>query len=77
MILKKNGNVFKQTSRGVCFFYLILNISLMFNSVKYYIVCFYTILFILKLKNKEKPSYYFFYLKKIKYFDFSYLIKNL
>ena len=36
---------------GVCFFHLILNISLMFNSVKYYIVCFYNILFILNIKK--------------------------
>ena len=43
---------------------------MIFNSVKYYVVCFFNVLFLLSIKSKEKSKYYFFYLEKIKYFDF-------
>ena len=47
------------------------------NNVKYYIIYFYSILFILSIKNKEKLIFYFFYLEKTTYFNFFYLVKNL
>ena len=47
----------------------------MFNNIKYYIVCFCSILFLLSIKKKS--IYYFFYLEKVTYFDFFYLVKDL
>ena len=36
---------------GVFFFYLILNRTLILNSVKYEVVCFFNILFVLSIKK--------------------------
>ena len=48
----------------------------MFNSVKYYVICFYNILFLLNIKKKFKKINMFFYFKKMKYFIFFLFNKN-
>ena len=47
----------------------------MLNNVKYYVVCFCSILFLLSIKKKKKTICYFFHLEKTTYFGFFCLVK--
>ena len=46
------------------FFYLIPNRILMLNSIKYYIICFCSILFLLSIKKIKKINMLFFLFRK-------------
>ena len=75
-LLHKHGHCESPNLEGVgflrwcLFFYLILNKILILNNVKYEVICFLNILFLLNIKKIKKNEHIIFLFKKIQIFWF-------